>query len=93
MKCPVCDVDLLMTEKKGIEVDYCPKCRGVWLDRGELEKVIELSIPESGRRPADNSYYEDDHHNKHEDKHRGGHYDEKYGKRKRGSFLGDIFDF
>ncbi len=41
MKCPVCDVDLLMTERQGIEIDYCPKCRGVWLDRGELDKIID----------------------------------------------------
>ena len=42
MKCPVCkDVTLLMSEKKGIEIDYCPECRGIWLDRGELEKLIE----------------------------------------------------
>lgn len=41
MKCPVCkDVTLLMSEKKGVEIDYCPKCRGIWLDRGELEKII-----------------------------------------------------
>lgn len=42
MKCPVCkDVTLLMSEKKGIEIDYCPECRGIWLDRGELEKLME----------------------------------------------------
>ena len=42
MKCPVCkDVTLLMSEKRGIEVDYCPECRGIWLDRGELDKIIE----------------------------------------------------
>ena len=42
MKCPVCkNVTLLMTEKKGIEIDYCPECRGIWLDRGELEKLTE----------------------------------------------------
>ena len=42
MKCPVCkDVTLLMTEKKGIEIDYCTECRGIWLDRGELEKLME----------------------------------------------------
>ena len=41
MKCPVCkDVTLLMSEKKGVEIDYCPDCRGIWLDRGELEKII-----------------------------------------------------
>ena len=41
MKCPVCkDVTLLMSEKKGVEIDYCPECRGIWLDRGELEKLL-----------------------------------------------------
>lgn len=44
MKCPVCkDVTLLMSEKNGIEIDYCPECRGIWLDRGELDKIIERS--------------------------------------------------
>ena len=42
MKCPVCkDVTLLMSEKKGVEIDYCPECHGIWLDRGELEKLME----------------------------------------------------
>ncbi|ODP33318.1 zf-TFIIB domain-containing protein [Pandoraea sp. ISTKB] len=42
MKCPVCGTpDLLMTERQGVEIDYCPSCRGVWLDRGELDKLIE----------------------------------------------------
>ncbi len=41
MKCPTCDADLVMTERHGVEIDYCPKCRGVWLDRGELDKIIE----------------------------------------------------
>ena len=42
MKCPVCrDVTLLMTNRSGVEIDYCPECRGVWLDRGELDKIIE----------------------------------------------------
>ncbi len=41
MKCPIDNSDLVMTERQGIEIDYCPKCRGVWLDRGELDKVIE----------------------------------------------------
>lgn len=45
MNCPVCEgVSLLMTERNGIEIDYCPKCRGVWLDRGELDKIIERSM-------------------------------------------------
>lgn len=42
MKCPVCtSVNLVMSERQGIEIDYCPECRGVWLDRGELDKIIE----------------------------------------------------
>lgn len=42
MKCPVCkEVNLVMSERQGIEIDYCPECRGVWLDRGELDKIIE----------------------------------------------------
>ena len=42
MKCPVCkDVTLLMSQKNGIEIDYCPECRGIWLDRSELDKIIE----------------------------------------------------
>jgi Zn-finger nucleic acid-binding protein len=41
MKCPTDDTLLVMTERSGIEIDYCPQCRGVWLDRGELDKIIE----------------------------------------------------
>jgi Zn-finger nucleic acid-binding protein len=45
MKCPNCkETQLVMSERKGIEIDYCPNCRGVWLDRGELDKIIELSV-------------------------------------------------
>ena len=43
MLCPVCRTDLMMTDRQGVEVDYCPKCRGVWLDRGELDKLMERS--------------------------------------------------
>lgn len=55
MKCPVCDASLQMTERSGVEIDYCPACRGVWLDRGELDKIIERSAPVSdvGRLSAD----------------------------------------
>ena len=45
MLCPVCNVDLVMSDRSGVEIDYCPKCRGVWLDRGELDKIIERSTP------------------------------------------------
>ena len=40
MKCPNCEETLIMTERQGVEIDYCPKCRGVWLDKGELDKII-----------------------------------------------------
>ena len=43
MLCPVCRVDLKMADRQGVEVDYCPQCRGVWLDRGELDKIVERS--------------------------------------------------
>ena len=47
MFCPACkDTVLLMTERQGVEIDFCPKCRGVWLDRGELDKIIEKSATE-----------------------------------------------
>ncbi|WP_144391617.1 zf-TFIIB domain-containing protein [Pleionea sediminis] len=46
MKCPHCDIPLMISERKGIEIDFCSQCRGVWLDRGELDKIIDLSIRE-----------------------------------------------
>ena len=46
MQCPVCRVALAMSDRQGIEIDYCPQCRGVWLDRGELDKIIERCAPE-----------------------------------------------
>ena len=55
MKCPTCaTVDLVMSERQGIEIDYCPTCRGVWLDRGELDKIIERSpaLLAHGAQPA-----------------------------------------
>jgi Zn-finger nucleic acid-binding protein len=58
MPCPRCRVDLMMTERQGVEIDYCPKCRGVWLDRGELDKIIErnaqytTAAPPEGPAPA-----------------------------------------
>jgi len=57
MKCPIDGSDLTMTERQGIEIDYCPKCRGVWLDRGELDKIIEraaqpVAQPSAPQQPA-----------------------------------------
>lgn len=88
MKCPVCrDATLSITERQGIEIDYCPECRGVWLDRGELDKLIERSAREESPpppRPHDERVYSPD-------------YDQRshgYPKhRKRKSLLGELFDF
>ena len=57
MKCPVCQQpDLVMSERQGIEIDYCPTCRGVWLDRGELDKIIQRAnqyeVEQAATRPA-----------------------------------------
>ena len=59
--CPSCKVDLVMSERQGIEIDYCPKCRGVWLDRGELDKIIARSAEEEarGRGPQQDRGYQD----------------------------------
>ena len=84
--CPVCRVDLVMSERQSIEVDYCPKCRGVWLDRGELDKIIERSIApaavEASRPEAPRGYQD----------YRGGHGDYGHQGHRRKSWLRDIFD-
>ena len=90
MKCPVDETVLVMTERQGIEIDYCPQCRGVWLDRGELDKLIERSqaSPQQqqqfSRSEAPPQRYDDDD----DDDDRG-----QRRRRKRESFLGDFFDF
>lgn len=84
MKCPNCNVNLVMSERSGVEIDYCPECRGVWLDRGELDKIIERSS-ESAPPPVANRGYGDKQYP------REGEYG--YKKKKRDSFLGDLFDF
>ncbi len=52
MSCPVCRVPLTMSDRQGIEIDYCPQCRGVWLDRGELDKIIERSLDSAPKSPT-----------------------------------------
>lgn len=91
MKCPVDSTVLTISERSGIEIDYCPQCRGVWLDRGELDKIIDRS---SATSTPQQSRYEE-HSNKHSGYREAGHdYDPRYSKRKkRESFLGDLFDF
>lgn len=91
MKCPVDGSELAMTDRQGVEIDYCPKCRGVWLDRGELDKIIEKAAPPAPQRPSQpdrgvesrprNEPRRDDH-NYYEDR-----------PRKKKSMLGELFDF
>ena len=90
--CPACRVDLVMSERQGVEIDYCPKCRGVWLDRGELDKILERSAelappqvqPPLQQAPApeyrrdERDHYRRDEYRHHKHKHR--------------SFLHDLFD-
>ena len=83
MKCPNCDVNLLMTDRSGIEIDYCPECRGIWLDRGELDKIIERSTQDvksqqQDRFPENRQYYPKD---------------KEYRYKKKKGLLEDLFDF
>lgn len=81
MKCPVCrETDLLMTDRQGIEIDYCPQCRGVWLDRGELDKLIERSSPR-----AREGYRESPEHRRSSGR--------SYPRDKRKHLLKELFDF
>jgi Zn-finger nucleic acid-binding protein len=101
MQCPIDGSQLVMTERSGVEIDYCPQCRGVWLDRGELDKIIERAAgpaqvaaappppppPAAGRSDYDRRppSYDD-----RRESHHGGDYHQK---KKRRGFLDDIFDF
>jgi Zn-finger nucleic acid-binding protein len=85
MQCPVCpSSQLAMSDRQGIEIDYCPQCRGVWLDRGELDKLIERSTPAAPAVAAPPAYSQPPQQVPH-----GGY----YRKKKREGFLSDIFDF
>ncbi len=83
MLCPVCNVPLSMSDRQGVEIDYCPQCRGVWLDRGELDKIIERSAAEMTppRRSEQEPRAYGGHH--------GGH--GKHGSRRK-SWLHELFD-
>jgi Zn-finger nucleic acid-binding protein len=93
MKCPICsDTNLVMTDRQGIEIDYCPACRGVWLDRGELDKLIERSAGAAAAAapqpavmtmpapPRQKDWDDDD-------------YKRGYPHKKKKSLLGELFDF
>jgi hypothetical protein len=112
MRCPVDNETLIMADRNGVEIDYCPKCRGVWLDRGELDKIIERAASAPAPAPAAAPtrraeapvHYPEPRRDGPRDG--GGHHDgdrrryddddddDRYGRRKRReSFLGDLFDF
>jgi uncharacterized protein len=94
MKCPNDSATLVMSERAGVEIDYCPECRGVWLDRGELDKILDRAEAEASRSAApsapnrDVQYstrpYDDDRDRRYED-HRG------YRGRKKEHWLGELF--
>ncbi|BBP02981.1 hypothetical protein TPL01_22350 [Sulfuriferula plumbiphila] len=86
MKCPVCkETNLVMTERQGIEIDYCPECRGVWLDRGELDKFIEHAERQAGDRPRGDPLGQAREPERH-------YRDDEYRGKPRKSFLRDLFD-
>ena len=93
MKCPIDGSDLVMTERQGIEIDYCPRCRGVWLDRGELDKLIERgdgygAAPVRDDRASVSGMPRRDYDDDDDD------YKRRYGhKRKKKGFLSDMFEF
>lgn len=84
MQCPVCSVGLVMSDRQGIEIDYCPQCRGVWLDRGELDKIIERSEtparPQELQRGTGHSFGKDRE------------FTGDYRKKRKKSFLQELFD-
>ena len=105
MRCPTCDdVTLVISSREGIEIDHCPECRGVWLDRGELDKIIERAAPSVVGTPApspersrdDRDRYDErrDDERRYDDRDRYREDRARYDKRKkRKSFLEDLFDF
>ncbi len=84
MKCPTCkEPSLVMTDRQGIEIDYCPECRGVWLDRGELDKIIERAERPRGEVAARGSEPVRQHRS---------HDHDDYRRKPRKSFLSELFD-
>ncbi|RJF90701.1 zf-TFIIB domain-containing protein [Sphingomonas cavernae] len=102
MLCPVCKVGLAMSDRQGIEIDYCPQCRGIWLDRGELDKIIERSAGDAAPAPQRQAAPQQSpppsqqapwggHDRYSDDRFHGGYQDKRHYK-KRKSWLEEIFD-
>ena len=98
MMCPHCQVPLAMSSRQNIEIDYCPKCRGVWLDRGELDKIIERSVEDTTPPPQTQSRPEPQRSDRYDDRKRyrddDDDDDDRYRRRskKKKSWLYEIFD-
>lgn len=90
MKCPVCpDSTLMMADRQGVEIDYCPSCRGVWLDRGELDKLMALGARhEAAQAPSSAGYQQHKDRRDFEDSDFG----KRHGGYRKKSWLSDIFD-
>ncbi len=92
MKCPTCpDATLVMTERQGVEIDYCPTCRGIWLDRGELDKLLDraasvaapaAAVPTPAPRSRSQPDFEDSDFGERQ----------RYPRSRKKSWLSDIFD-
>lgn len=97
MKCPVDGTTLVMTDRSGVEIDYCPQCRGVWLDRGELDKIVERAVPPVQLQEPAREVRRDELREPRRDEYRGDprrdNDDDYYRKKKKKSLLSDIFDF
>ena len=90
MKCPVCaNVNLVMSERQGVEIDYCPECRGVWLDRGELDKIIERAAQQEPAPPPQPRYEPQPNSHAPAYGHGYSHGQKPYRKK---SFLEELFD-
>lgn len=93
MKCPCCpDATLSMMDRQGVEIDFCPQCRGLWLDRGELDKLLALAASASSEGSRESvkpavARYDDDRRNG--ERYKDDHY---RGERRKKSWLNDIFD-
>jgi|WetSurMetagenome_2_1015567.scaffolds.fasta_scaffold898500_1 uncharacterized protein len=97
MNCPVCKIPLNLSERQGVEIDYCPQCRGVWLDRGELDKIIEKSLVVNPPRGEYPTVYPQSPPMQPYPKHHGNdrlydHHEDQHGRRKQKSWLGELFD-
>ena len=95
MNCPIDGATLMMSERKGVEIDYCPQCRGIWLDRGELDKLLDLAGRDDDDDDRREREYRPAYEERRDDDDRpfgGGGYDPRRRRKKKG-FLSEMFEF